>query len=318
VRESRSRDLHLAVVGGRCYSADVAVPFVALFLSFAQGNAPPCAPGIPVTAVCPLQPTAYLPQDVAGTRSIGMGDAFRGVGTSNDTIVENPAGMVLNPHYEIAGFFGYGTQAPATYWNASVVDSLSLPPLSVGIAYNHLGSGTGMFRFTGWDLRLALALPISDVFAVGISGYFLDYQGALFRTLATTGDVAIGIHPNDQVTVALIGYNLVSVNSPLTPRQLGIGASIGTDLTYRVDVDVVTELDNNPHFDVHIGGEYFAGQLVAIRAGYSYLGLVGQNYGSVGLGLIVQGFSLEIAYRLELGQWNDNLLLAGMKFFFNS
>jgi hypothetical protein len=38
----------------------------------------------------------------------------------------------------------------------------------------------------------------------------------------------------------------------------------------------------------------------------------------VGVGIIVQGFSLELAYRLELGQWNDNLLLAGLKFFFNN
>ncbi len=247
-----------------------------------------------------------------------MGDAFRGVGTSNDTIVDNPAGMVLNPHYEIAGFFGYSTGAPATYWNASVVDSLSLPPMSIGISYNHLGSGTDNFRFSGWDVRLALALPISDTIAVGISGNFLSYQSDLFTTLAATGNLAIGFHPSDQVTLALIGYNLVGIDSPLTPLQLGMGASIGTDLTYRVDVDVVTELTNDPRFDVHIGGEYFAGGLVAIRAGYSFLGLVQQNYASVGVGLIVEGFSLELAYRLELGQWNDNLVLAGFKFFFNN
>jgi hypothetical protein len=295
----------------------VPLALVAMFFSLVQTKAP-CAPGVPVTDICPLAPTAYLPEDVAGTRSLGMGDAFRGVGTSNDTIVENPAGMVINPHYEIAGFFGYSTGAPATYWNGSIVDSLSLPPVSIGISYNHLGSGSDAYRFSGWDVRLALALPISDILAIGISGNFLDYAGSLFQTVAATGDVAIQIHPTELVTVAAIVYNLVDVDSPLTPIKAGFGASIGTDLTYRFDIDVLSEINNDPHLDFHVGGEYFAGQLVAIRAGYSYLGLVGQNYASVGIGLVVPGFSLEMAVRQELGQWNDTLVLAGLKFFFTN
>jgi hypothetical protein len=309
---------------------------VAMFFSLVQATKPPCAPGIPVTALCPLLPTSFLPEDVAGTRSVGMGDAFRGVGTSNDTIVDNPAGLVLNPHYEIAGFFGYSngsvtdttSSGPATYWNASVGDSLSLPPVSIGIMYNHLGSGTGIYRFTGWDLRLALAIPIGEIIAIGATGNFLSYNssapatgqpyGPPFSTFATTGDLALQIHPTELVTVAAIGYNIVDINSPLTPAKIGFGAAVGTDTTFRFDVDVLSELNNNPHVDVHIGGEYFAGDLVAIRAGYSYLGLLEQNYASVGVGIIVPGFALEIAYRLELIQWNDNLFVGGIKFFFNN
>jgi hypothetical protein len=313
-----------------------------MVFSLVQATKPPCAPGIPVTDVCPLLPTSFLPEDVAGTRSVGMGDAFRGVGTSNDTIVDNPAGLILNPHYEIAGFFGYSNGAetstasggpatssgPATYWNASVGDSLSLPPLSIGIAYNHLGSGTGIYRFTGWDLRLALALPIGDVVGIGVSGNFLSYNsgapatgqpyGPPFTTFATTGNVALQIHPTELVTVAVIGYNLIDINSPLTPAKIGFGAAVGTDTTFRFDVDILSELNDNPHVDAHIGGEYFAGNIVAIRAGYSYLGLLNQNYASVGVGVIVPGFALELAYRLELIQWNDNLFVAGIKFFFNN
>jgi hypothetical protein len=288
-------------------------------------------------------PRLYLPDDVAGARSIGMGDAFRGVGTNNDAIVENPAALVISPHYEIAGFFAWDTASPAAFWNASIVDATTLP-LALGLSYTHVGSGTGspaaelsdpldFGRYVGSSARLALAYPISDVLSIGINADWLLYAGDLAQnagyaqTSAITGSAAIALHPTPQLTIAGIGYNLIPVGlaSELAPRRFALGASYGSDSTFRLDVDGVGTWTNFPlqttALDVHVGGEFFVAGALAIRAGYFYSGLTETNFGSLGLGLVVPGFAVDVGYRQSLGNtwngqnWSDHLIVADLKFF---
>ncbi len=289
-------------------------------------------------------PRLYTPDDIAGARSIGMGDAFRGVGTNNDAIVENPAALVINPHYEIGGFFAWDTAAPAAYWNASIVDATTLP-LALGLSYTHVGSGTGSpptntpdyGRYVGSSARLALAYPISDVLAVGINAEWLLYQGDLAnngtmatyaQTSAITGTASIAVHPTPQLTISGIGYNLIPVGiaSELAPRRFALGAAFGTDTTFRIDVDGIGTWTSFPlpqttGLDLHVGGEFFVAGILAIRAGYFYSGLTETNFGSLGLGLVVPGFAIDVGYRQSLGNtwngqdWGDHLIVADLKFF---
>jgi len=289
-------------------------------------------------------PRLYTPDDVAGARSVGMGDAFRGIGTNNDAIVENPATLVLNPHYEITGFFAWDTAAPGAFWNASIVDATTLP-LALGLSYTHVGAGTGspsaqasdpldFGRYVGATARLALAYPLSDALSVGINAEWLNYAGDLAQDgtfaqiSAITGSAAIAVHPTPQLTLTGIGYNLVPIGlgSALAPRRFALGGSYGSDTTFRVDVDGIGTWTSFPvpqttGLDLHVGGEIFVAGTVAIRAGYFYSGVTETNFGSVGLGLVMPGFAIDVGYRQSLGNtwngqsWSDHLFIADLKFF---
>jgi hypothetical protein len=288
-------------------------------------------------------PRLYLPDDVAGARSLGMGDAFRGVATSNDAIVDNPAGLTLNPHYEIGGFFAWDTAATAAFWNASIVDATTLP-LAVGISYTHIGSGSGspsaaqadpldFGRYLGSSTRVALAYPISDVLSLGISANWLLFGGDLAQnagwaqTSAITGSAAVAIHPTPQLTISGVGYNFIPVGiaSQLAPRRFALGAAYGSDSSFRLDVDGVGTWTSFPFqttaLDLHVGGEFFVAGALAIRAGYFYSGLTETNFGSLGLGLVVPGFAVDVGYRQSLGNtwngqnWSDHLIVADLKIF---
>jgi hypothetical protein len=284
-------------------------------------------------------PRLYLPDDITGARSIGMGDAFRGVGTNNDAIVENPAALVISPHYEIGGFFAWDTAAPAAFWNGSIVDATTLP-LALGVSYTHVGSGSGdpstdaadFGRYVGSSTRLALAYPISDVISIGINAEWLLYAGDLAQnggftqTSAITGSAAIALRPTPQLTIAGMGYNLIPVGiaGELAPRRFALGASYGSDSTFRLDVDGVGTISSFPQvtaLDLHVGGELFVAQLLAIRAGYFYSGLTQTSFGSVGLGLVIPGFAVDVGFRQSIGNtwnggnWSDHLIVADLKFF---
>jgi hypothetical protein len=219
-------------------------------------------------------------------------------------------------HYEIDGFFGYSFSSPATYWNASIVDA-NTTPISVGIAYTHLASGMFQDRFSGSDLRLALGYAlIPDTLYIGISGQWLDFRYALTAN-AITGDAAIIYKPVQIVSIAAIGYNLVDVDQEtLAPRKLALAAAVGSDTTFRVAADGVMNIATpSPVIDFHLGGEYLIASLIAVRAGYLYDGMIKQNFGTLGVGVIVTGFAFDVGYRQSVVPWNDSALIFDVKLF---
>ncbi len=269
------------------------------------------------SAASATQVSTYTLQTAPGARSVAMGDAFRAVGTSNDAIVEDPAALAISPHYEIDGYFGYAFASPATYWSGSLVDS-STTPLAVGVDYTHLASGTSPTRFGGSDLRLALAdTIIPDQLFVGISGNWVDFGYSFLPANAITGDAAVVYKPIDLVSIALVGYNLVDIKHPeLAPLSGALAVAVGTDTSFRTATDLVVNFSTpKPLFDYHLGGEYLIAQLVAVRAGYMYDALQGANFGSIGAALIMPTFAIDVSFRQQVPQWNDNLLMVGVKFF---
>ena len=276
-------------------------------------------------AVALAVPPLYLPDDVTGARSMAMGDAFRGVATSNDAIVENPAGLVLTPHYELGGFFAWDTAAPAAYWNGSIVDATTIP-VAVGLSYTHIGSGTGYGvtpdatgRYVGASYRLALAYPVSDILSIGANVNWLVYGGDVGNegsgVNAITGTAAVMLKLSDLFSISAVGYNLLPVATPLAPLRVALGAAFGSDTTFRLDVEGVASLGTNDAFDIHAGGEYFLGGMFAIRAGYFYSGLTESSFGSIGAGLVLTSFAVDVAYRNSINPWSDHLIVADLKFF---
>ncbi|MCK5689391.1 hypothetical protein KAI87_08980, partial [Myxococcota bacterium] len=55
----------------------------------------------------PTASSASIYDEYIGVRSMGMGGAHRGVGTSNDTLYLNPAGMAVATRYGVETAYQY-------------------------------------------------------------------------------------------------------------------------------------------------------------------------------------------------------------------
>src|SRR5689334_11365242 len=79
---------------------------------------------------------AHTYEEFHGVRSAGMGGAQRAVGTSNDTLTLNPAGMAVVPRYALELQYAYLPKLGLSHINISAVDSKS-SPVAGGVAYTH-------------------------------------------------------------------------------------------------------------------------------------------------------------------------------------
>src|SRR3954469_18063599 len=77
-----------------------------------------------------------LPDEFAGVRSLGMGGAHRALGTSNDTLYLNPAGMAIMKRYSVEASYAYDALFKLTEVGGSIVDSKS-GPVAGGVGYTH-------------------------------------------------------------------------------------------------------------------------------------------------------------------------------------
>src|SRR5262245_27093677 len=97
-----------------------------------------------------------------------MGGAHRGVGTSNDTIMLNPAGMAIRKRYAIDGSYAYSAQDTLSHISISALDSKTAP-VAGALAYTH---DRGDHEFSNVEMNriyMASAYPIFDWLAVGIT-----------------------------------------------------------------------------------------------------------------------------------------------------
>ena len=80
--------------------------------------------------LAPQVATTAVFDEFRGIRSSAMGGAHRGVGTSNDSIILNPAGMAIKRRYNIDANFSFNKVDNLNKANLSIVDSTG--PIAAG------------------------------------------------------------------------------------------------------------------------------------------------------------------------------------------
>jgi hypothetical protein len=265
-----------------------------------------------------------LPLDeFQGVRSAAMGGAHRGVGTSNDTLVLNPAGMVLAKRYAIEMNYGYGRFSEASTINVSAVDSKS-SPVAGGIGYT--ADVGGKYHAKIHRLYLSSAYAITEYIAFGLTGRHLrgDYtvDGQKTNLALFTGDAGIMITPMQGFNIGVTYHNIyANQKSLLASPAVGVGVGF-TKNTLTLASDIRIDIRNKHNrLSYHGGLEYFALGRVPFRIGY--MGIPKdvsikndlEHTITSGIGWVESKSSVDISYQHSITQPTHWTLMAALKFF---
>ena len=280
-----------------------------------------------VLTLCPLWANATVYDEFRGIRSGGMGGAHRGIGTSNDTLLLNPAGMAILSRYSIELDYGYNKKDDLSRAHFSAVDSKS-SPVAAGLAYTYVKGDQKNVDPNMHFIYFGMAYRIANSVAFGISsknfrGEFTDETGLKEYDLYT-GDVGVQFNLGDSVRVGLTYHNLMETDLPkLTPPTLGAGASFQwNELVFAADLDADITDSDNPKMTYRAGAEYFYNRIAPVRIGYTrspFIRSTGakaeEDIVSAGLGYLSQTGSLDISFSRSVQRARNWTLIGGMKFF---
>jgi hypothetical protein len=262
-------------------------------------------------AFAQVQPRDFLP-----ARAVAM-PANRAVSTGNEAIFANPAGLAAASRYTAQLDYQHAT-GTATGGNGivvSVVDSVSNPTFSTGIAYRYLSTGNGG-GYQGWMTDLAVGVPVLGLFFLGTRVSYLSYTANGRDLKRFTGDVGFLV-PLGPLTIGAVGTNLINVDSPEAPRGFAGGLAFGDDRTFRLAADLRYDFvagAPEPVRSLSLGGEYFLGGAFPLRAGWEWDDLRGNRYLTGGIGAIAGRIGADVSVRVDkdgVYQWAFALQVYG-------
>jgi hypothetical protein len=280
-------------------------------------------------AAAPTVARATVYDEFAGLRSQAMGGAHRGLGTSNDTMFLNPAGMISYRRYSVDLSYGFTSFDDLSHISISAVDSKS-GPVAGAAGYTHDrgdpdGSNAKLHR-----IYMGAAYPISQNFGFGITvrhirGDFTDEKGVRHEEIELyNGDVGVFLMAAEGVGIGFTYHNLIRGDYPkLTPPSLGVGGSYTNGpIALAADISMDVRDTDNRRIGYHLGGEYFIGQEYPIRLGWKYNPFIRktgadamENIVSAGLGWISQGGALEATFAQSIERERNWSLTGALKFF---
>jgi hypothetical protein len=275
-----------------------------------------------VALLVPVAAFAQVTDEPAYVRTMAMGGAQRAVGSSNETLQWNPAGMAMRKRYEIDAQYLHVKRDAVNAFDVSIVDSTT-GPVAGGVHYTYATSGprdAGIHR-----LQVGFGLQVSESLALGISGrhvfghYTLSGAGETEPKL-WAGDVGLLARVSDHLQLGASARNVIrDERSELTRRDIGAGiAYVGEAFLVTAEADWDLE-DKKRASAYRVGAEYVAGGSFPLRLGYAhqpYTGNDGQDGDESmlggGAGILVASGSINAGYQQSLsrdGIWKMSFAL---------
>lgn len=252
------------------------------------------------------------------TRGLALGTGERAGAVSTSGVVYNPASLPLSRLYHVEGAFGYEPQLRRYTGNASIADSTT--PIAAGVFVSWM-SGDGHTGYSGFDTRLSLGAGLSDAIGIGVSGRYIfvdsDAKDAGPLAKGFTLDASLRVTPVTGLNIAAYGYNLIDLDSPYAPRQLGGGVSITpfSALSFGGDCLVDISTYDKPQFFAGGGVEYLSAGAVPLRVGYAFDTGRQVHLITAGLGYVDERLGLDVSLRQGIHGNNDTTLLAAFRYF---
>lgn len=261
-----------------------------------------------VSTAALAQPAEDL-RDVMSARAYGMGGAYRALGMGTEAVLGNPAAMALYPAYRVEATGGWDVNQKEGLLGISVLDAAT-SRLAMGIDYHWVSLGRGGARTSAHLSSLGVGLPLSQVINLGAVARYLRLSGDRRYANSVTVDTGILLRPTPAFTLGVSAHNLIDTgNEELTRYYSGHVGFMSGMLTVAGDVRADFETGTDSTFTYNGGVEYIVGQVLPVRAGYTYDGFQKTSQLSTGLGFITEsGGGLDLAYRHDLGGQKGRLL----------
>lgn len=248
-------------------------------------------------------------------RMTALGGAVRATSTALTALYSNPANMAAAQVYHVGAIAQIYPEAKRQSYGGGVVDSLIS---STGIA-GGLGGIWSLQDPDGigreWlDLRFGLAMPLGDIFFLGVTGKYITLQqngvGPLNYSRVSGGlqdqniiqtmtfDAGATLRPIPQFSIAVTGHNLTNLDTSLVPIMGGLGLGFTTK-DFGLSADAVIESGTYGGTSVRMmgGGEVLIVDRVALRGGYRFDQGMESHALSGGAAYVDQQFSVDASFR---------------------
>lgn len=271
-----------------------------------------------------LAPAAAHAQTFEGPRPMALGGAYRATASGNEAIYYNPAGLSLyQQRYNMDMGWTCNPEGWLNVFNGSIVDSVSSPPLGAGLGFTYYLGNTVTPEKTelkGYRLDLAFSYPLSRQILWGVDGKFvnLDINKRSEAIYAVTADMGVIWLVSKFVRAAAVGHNLVPISRPELPVQSAVGMSFGRDTGFQAAVDAVVNYlsKDNIVATYHAGLEFMAGDILALRVGYTFDQVMNDNqFITTGIGIVAPRMGIDFGFKQNMTVTDDRYFSLVLRIF---
>lgn len=263
-----------------------------------------------------------------GARAVAMGGAHRALGTSNDTILLNPAGMSLLRRYSVDVDYGFEGRDSLSRIHVSALDSKT-GPVAASMAYTYVRDEGGPVGANLHQFASATSYALNPSVALGFNlkharGDYTPRDAEKREVSMFTSDLGLLMTLGEGVRAGATYHNFVRADAAgLARPSVGVGLAWGWDqLSLAGDLDIDLRASQRGELSYFAGAEYFVGGQFPLRAGYAarrYEDTSGasafENLVSGGAGWIQQGGALEVGYQQSLTRQRNWQIVGALKFF---
>jgi hypothetical protein len=280
---------------------------------------------------------AYDLGEVASARAVGMGGALNALGVSTTALYLNPANMPLARVYHLEALGAYSPEAQRESVGLAIVDSvINSGHVSGGVAATWSQFDPSGIHRVWTDIRAGLGLPLGDHFSIGATGRWLRVEQALSagpfgKSFASDGSGGSAIYNAltfdvgatatlEGFHLAVVGHNLTNPGTSLAPTTAAAGLGYLSPV-FAIEADGMLDFTTygSTRGRLMAGGEIFASDHYALRAGWRYDAGTKIHAGSLGLGYIDPRWGIELGMRHDLiGAHSETLGVLSLRYFYDA
>lgn len=266
--------------------------------------------------------TPRLDENLTTPRAMGLGGAAIAAATSTSALYSNPGAMGLSRVYHVDSSFLYDPTVGRWALGGAVVDSTR----SVGMGLSYVYGHTGEESRDNHDLRLSLALVLTEGVSLGATVRYMNFGGAQSTNThlgpsygGVTMDVGVAFRPWQFLSLGAVAYSVTNPETSMAPLSVGGGVALNPLESLSIVADGVWDLRSYDQPKARVsGGLEFMVSRVPLRGGYIWD--QGRNTQAVtaGLGYVGDGFGLEGSLRQEVVGGSQSTLMLSLRYFYRA